>query len=119
MTASAFILEDEPIIALELESCLSDAGYEVVGTAGSVEAALEQLRDLRCDVAVLDLNLHGQRSDAVAAMLADRGTPFLFVSGYGREALPARFAAAPLVPKPIHERALLDAMQSLLSQSAD
>lgn len=116
MRAAAFILEDEPIIALELEHCLSDAGFDVVGTAGSVNAALGLLRDLRCDVAVLDVNLHGQRSDQVAAMLADRGVPFLFVSGYGRETLPARFASAPLVPKPIHEQEFLQAVRSLLDK---
>jgi len=115
MSKHVLIVEDEPMIALELEQILTDAGYVVSGVAGSVEGALALVSTTPCDVAVLDRNLRGQSVEPVAALLQEKRTPFLFVSGYGRETLSAQFNAAPLLSKPVDAVKLVDAVRQLLS----
>jgi DNA-binding response OmpR family regulator len=109
------VVEDEPIIALEIEDILRDAGFEIAGCAGSVDNALAVLRDGDCDVAVLDANLRGRTVEPVAAALHRRGRPFLFVSGYGRVYLPGGFPDAPHLSKPFGPRELITALRQLLS----
>src|SRR5262245_51211685 len=83
MKRSVLIVEDEPIVALEIESLLARAGFAIQGCAGSIEKALALVDDRHCDAAVLDANLRGRSVGPVAAALQRRGTPFLFVSGSG------------------------------------
>lgn len=101
------IVEDEPLIALELTGLVEDAGAVVVGAASDPAAALRLIADLAIDGAVLDGNLHGEPVDGVADALAAAGVPFLFVSGYGRDHLPAGHGDAPLVGKPFDAKQLL------------
>jgi DNA-binding response OmpR family regulator len=116
MSASVFILEDEPILALEIEDHLRSAGFQVAGVAGSVAQALRDLQTMRFDVGVLDANLRGESSGKVAAALVDLDTPFFCISGYGRDALPPDLADAPLLPKPFTRDQLVGAVRSLLSE---
>lgn len=77
------IVEDEYFVADDLANDLRHMGAEVIGPVGSVAEALELVKaHPQLDGAVLDINLHGQMSYPVAAMLAAAGTPFLFATGY-------------------------------------
>jgi DNA-binding response OmpR family regulator len=107
------VVEDEALVAMDLEWALLRAGFAVVGpaatvAAGTVLAAAEPLR-----AAVLDINIAGELAFPVADALAGRGIPFLFVTGYGPEILPARFRGRPLLRKPCSPRAVLTALNAL------
>jgi hypothetical protein len=62
---------------------------------------------------LVDANLGGDSIEGVTAALADRGTPFVLVSGYSRKSLPPQLARAPLIQKPFDPRAVIDAVQRL------
>ncbi len=112
--ATILVVEDEFLVAMELEAFLKDAGWNVAGPAGTLAAAVKLARSARCDGAVLDVNLGGDRVDEVAAILAGRGIPFVFVTGYGRENLPAAHRDNVLIAKPVNEQALVQAVRDLL-----
>lgn len=67
----------------------------------------------------MDANLAGTRVDELAQTLKARGIPFAFVSGYGREGLPAGFQEALLVSKPFNSRQLIGAVESLRERLAE
>src|SRR5690606_29265411 len=114
------IVEDEPLVALEISGILKDAGAEIIGPAGTVEQALAFIRsDTPLDGALLDGNLHGLPVDDIAAALTRRNIPFVFVSGYGRETLPRAFQQAPLLSKPFSETQLLQAAARLIVQAPE
>jgi PAS domain S-box-containing protein len=112
------VIEDEPLVAMDLESCLATAGCEVVGTAGTVREAKALCGEAQCDAALIDVNLAGYPVDELAATLTKRNIPFAFVTGYGREALPQGFRDALLVAKPFDEAALIATIELLIYQSA-
>jgi PAS domain S-box-containing protein len=112
------VIEDEPLVAMDLESCLTTAGCEIVGTAGTVREAKALCAEAQCDAALIDVNLAGRPVDELAAMLTKRNIPFAFVTGYGREALPQGFRDALMVAKPFDDGALVATVELLIYQSA-
>ncbi|WP_159348669.1 PAS domain S-box protein [Roseomonas harenae] len=79
------LVEDELLVAMETEEALRDLGCEVLGPAATIEEALRlaQSEAGRIDAAVLDVNLAGRPSFPVADLLAGRGVPVVFATGYG------------------------------------
>jgi two-component system, response regulator PdtaR len=114
---SVLVVEDEMIIALDVQMMLEDNGYQVLGPADSVEGALRLLDELRPDVAVLDGNLRGRPVIPVARRLRSLEIPFVLSSAYdiftfdGSEVL----AGAENVQKPVSENRLIAALQRALS----
>ena len=96
---TVLILEDEPIIAFALEDMLIEDGADVIAV-GSLQDGLANARDERFDFAILDINLHGEKSYPVAARLDELGVPFVFATGYGDAEHPPRFAKCPTITKP-------------------
>lgn len=94
------VVEDESLLALDLEATLEANGCSVVALAGTVEAALSALREGVFDAAILDLNLNGASAVPVADALADHGVPFVFLTGYDTAHLPERHCSIPLISKP-------------------
>lgn len=76
------VVEDEYLIAMELEAVLRDAGYQVMGPALDVDAALALLTTDRPDAAILDVNLAGRWVTPVAKALHEMSVPFILASGY-------------------------------------
>ena len=111
------VVEDEPLVALELGQVLNDAGAVVIGPAASAAHALALIGTEPVDAALLDGNLQGEMVDAIALALQTRGIPFLFVSGYGRDHLPAGFDAVPIVAKPFAAPALVAAAAALFADA--
>jgi len=107
------IIEDEPIIAMDVEEIISRAGYEIVGLAATVDSALSALASRTIDMVVLDAHLFGKPADRIADELVQRQIPFVVVSGASRETLPATVQNAPLVSKPLEEPLLIKAMAVL------
>lgn len=94
------VVEDEMVVALVIEDCLAELGCVVAGTCGTVAQALGAVRALGFDLAVLNINLHGERSCPVADALDARRIPFLFVSGYGDAAIVPGHASRKVCGKP-------------------
>ncbi|MEO8559870.1 MAG: PAS domain S-box protein, partial [Rhodospirillales bacterium] len=89
------VIEDEALVAMDIESVLSDANMIVVGIAGTVDKARRVMVEQQYDAVLLDGNLAGRPVDELAALLASRGVPFAFATGYGREGVPQAFRDRP------------------------
>lgn len=100
------IVEDEALMAMELNRLLTDAGALVVGPAGGVEEALGLIAARPIDRAVLDVNLGGRLVTPVAEALAERAIPFIYLTGYSDPGVDG----APILRKPLNPEALLYAL---------
>ncbi len=116
-SSRALIVEDEALIAMLIEDYLNDMGITDVTLASSLNDGLRQARSGRFDVAILDVNLNGERSDRIAASLRERGVPFAFSTGYGPAGLPEEFADVPVATKPVQFTELRDMVEDLLAGS--
>ncbi len=76
------VVEDEMLIACEMEAALEDLGCEVVGPFARIGDALEVLEDTKVDAAVLDVNVRGEMIFPVAERLKALGVPMVFCTGY-------------------------------------
>jgi CheY-like chemotaxis protein len=110
-----FVVEDEMIVAWLIEDMLAELGCTVVGPATRVDEALKMLEITAIDLAVVDVNLNGQRSYPVVDALADRGVPFAFSTGYHVDSLPVRYRGFPLLRKPFGRSKLSETLAALLS----
>lgn len=111
------VVEDDPVIAFELEDLLLKEGFAVLGPAPTVDAALGLIGRRRPDIALLDMGLRGKAATPVAMALKSRGVPFALASGnaelldsVGGEA----FAGVTNVGKPTAPRHLLRTLEALL-----
>lgn len=109
------IVEDEPLIGMVLTDYLGDAGCIAVGPAQNLDRALTLIREETFDAALVDGNLAGRSVDEIAVALTQRRTPFAFVTGYGREALPTGFQEALIVEKPFTADQVTGALERLLA----
>lgn len=107
------VVEDEMMIAMMLEDMLSDLGHSVIAIAGQLDSALSLASDTDADLVILDLDLGGEPSLPVAKILAERGVPFIFASGYGSQGLTAPFQDAVTLRKPYDLNDLSSALQRL------
>ncbi|WIJ24299.1 HWE histidine kinase domain-containing protein [Devosia sp. RR2S18] len=112
---SVMIVEDQVLIAMDLEMMLSEAGMSVV-TAASVRESLNKVQEHALDAAILDFNLGEESSLQVAEELQRRGVPFAFASGYGDHgALPETMSHVPMVAKPYEPAAILRTLAEVLA----
>jgi CheY-like chemotaxis protein len=101
------VVEDEPMLSLALQDTLADLGCVVAGAAARLEPALRLARELNFDIAVLDINLGGERVDPVAEAVAARRLPVVFLTGYGRAGVPPHVPGQ-VIEKP-YQPAILEA----------
>ena len=105
------VVEDNLLLAEVTKILLEDSGCQVVGPAGWLERGLELAQDEPLDGAILDINLHGEMSFAIAEVLCARGVPFLFVTGYeDRSIVPLAYRSAPRLDKPVADERLIEVM---------
>jgi PAS domain S-box-containing protein len=107
------VIEDEPLVAMEIETLLADAGCVLAGSAGNLADAKTLCAQASCDAALLDVNIRGRPVDEIARALTARNIPFAFVTGYGRDALPCGLQDAVILKKPFRGDDLLAALQLL------
>jgi response regulator RpfG family c-di-GMP phosphodiesterase len=112
-TWRVLILEDEPIIGLALEDMLQSLGVRCVLLADTLSAATAIVENETLHWAVLDVNIHGERSYAVADKLQAIGTPFIFATGYGDTQHPDQHINAITLIKPYS----LSDLKSVIEQS--
>lgn len=95
------IVEDSYLLLLPLEHMCETLGWQIVGPAIRLDQALEMARTETIDAALLDINLNGEMSWAVADVLNARGIPFAFSTGYDQtDMLPAHLVGTPILAKP-------------------
>ena len=110
------LVEDDPIIALDLRETLEAAGATVIGPAPDAASALTILHDRTFDPAVLDHLIVGGDSVPVANELARRGVHFLFLTSH-RGQLAQTFPDAPVIDKPSRPGELVAAIEALVKAS--
>ena len=110
MTALAglrvLVVEDNILIALDIEQTLQGLGCVVVGPVGKLDAALRMADEEALDAALLDVNIRGGHVYPVAERLRARGIPFALASGYGDWAIPEEFQNQRRLSKPFTTREL-------------
>lgn len=119
--ARILLVEDDPLIGLEFQNALADAGVEAVGPMSDVHHSLSAIMGEggHLDAAILDVNLRGESTLPLAQLLAERGVPYLFVSGYDLDtALPTELRQVPKLQKPVSGPQLLAAVRSLIGTAA-
>jgi CheY-like chemotaxis protein len=106
------LVEDQMLIAMDVEGMLNDRGYGTIITTSSADDALRLLRAQAPDLAILDVNLGSGTSIGIAQELRRRGIPFTFATGYGDGGMiPAELSDAPVVKKPYDIAAVLAALE--------
>jgi DNA-binding response OmpR family regulator len=102
------VVEDEALVAFELQLAFDDEGAEIVGPALSLMKALELVAHTEIDIAVLDVDLGGDSVYPVAELLLQRRVPFLFHTGHGSRAqLSALFPGTTTFLKPAMPETLI------------
>jgi CheY-like chemotaxis protein len=104
------VVEDETLVAMLVEDILNDLGHEVGAIASRMPDALEIARGGEFDLAIIDINLDGQPSYPVADILAERGVPFIFATGYGSKGLDPKYSNTPVLTKPFVDAELETAL---------
>jgi CheY-like chemotaxis protein len=116
-TLAIFLVEDEALIRMMIADMIDELGHQVVAEAGEVEQAVAIAQSNEMDLAILDVNIAQRPIDPVAMLLADRGFPFIFASGYGRKGIPEAFRNHVVLQKPFLVKALAQAISEALARS--
>jgi CheY-like chemotaxis protein len=108
------LVEDEALIALDMEDLLVEHGFRVVGVAHRVSRALEMIGETAFDAAVLDVSLGVETVWPAADALLARGKPFVLLTGFGKSLdVPQPHQGAPLLAKPVERAALVACLERL------
>lgn len=109
------VVEDEALIALDLEMAIEDAGADVIGPAMSLDEGLQLSETAEFDCAILDVDLHGREVFPLAHLLAERNVPFVFHTGHAERAdLEKDFPDRPVCRKPTAPNRLLGTLAQLI-----
>ena len=100
------VVEDEAMVAMLIEDMLEDLGCTVIGSIASLAKACDAAVTADMDVAMLDMNIAGQKVFPVAQILRERRIPFLFSSGYGEAGLPEEYLSSQVLSKPFSQESL-------------
>jgi PAS domain S-box-containing protein len=100
------LVEDEALVAMMIQECLGDFGYQVIGPISTATEAAARAKDGNFEAAVLDINLGDGAVYPIAEALTARGVPFVFVTGYDAESVDPRFRNVPVLQKPIERDVL-------------
>jgi DNA-binding response OmpR family regulator len=111
------VIEDEFLLAAHIGGLLEEDGFDVIGPVGTLAEAVKLAEDEELCGALLDVNIVGGRVDDVADILARRGVPFVFVTGYDRDHLPIHFREAFIVNKPFDDQDLLRRVRGFRDQA--
>ena len=117
--ARCLVLEDEFLIALDLQDILEAAGAAATCYADADEALRILREGARFDLAILDVRLGGatRTSYSVAAALTVQGTPFVFLTGMRRDAtIAAEYPRVPILEKPYQQAQVLDTIRGVLTK---
>jgi len=108
------VVEDEPLIALDLEQALSAAGA-AVNIANTVASALEAAEAPSVTAAIVDLRLHGHSVRDVVERLATRNLAFVFYTGQTETATAASWPSVPFLLKPLPAKEVVEMLARVVS----
>lgn len=113
---SVLVVEDEFMVAWDLESTLSAAGLKVLGPVSSVQSALDLIRQTRPDAAILDLNLRGELVTPVAQELHRLQVPFVLSTAYNhlKPSEEKALAGVENIGKPLPSARFLEVLAEML-----
>jgi two-component SAPR family response regulator len=100
------VVEDEALVGMLMKDLLAELDFAVIGPFANISDAAAGLLVDEVAAALLDVNLAGEPIYPFAARIAERGIPLIFVTDYIAEAIDERFAAVPVLQKPIEREAL-------------
>jgi PAS domain S-box-containing protein len=108
------LVEDEPLVSMMLADMLSAFGHKVDGPYNRFPDAMLAAKSNNLQAGILDVNLGGEKTYAVADILANRKIPFAFVTGYGPDTIVSQFSHAPVLQKPIEAAKLHALLQQIV-----
>lgn len=108
------LVEDEPLVSMMLADMLSAFGHKVDGPYSRFSDAILAAKSNNLQAGILDVNLGGEKTYAVADILANRKIPFAFVTGYGPDTILTEFSHAPVLQKPIEAAKLHALLQQIV-----
>jgi CheY-like chemotaxis protein len=111
---SIFLVEDETLIRMMIAGMIEELGHTVVAEAANIADAMRLAETADFEIAILDINVGGDRIEPVAEIIDGRHLPFIFASGYGAAGLPERFRNRPVLQKPFLVDRLEQAIQLAL-----
>ena len=100
------VVEDDFLIAMEVQDLLTELGAEVVGPFGRLTPAVDAATREQLHGAFLDVQLEGETIEEVAELLVARGVPVLLATGYEKAQLAPSLQHLPRVRKPYNEKEL-------------
>ena len=112
------VVEDEPLVRLMTEDILITIGCVIAAAASNLDEALSHIAAAEFDLAVLDINLAGIEVYPAAELLRGKGTPIIFVTGYGRRGVHNAWHEFPILQKPFSPRDLQQAIARIRRPSA-
>jgi DNA-binding NtrC family response regulator len=108
------VVEDEPLILLQLRQMLEELGWHVTHVASDIERAMELARSEQFDVGILDVNIRGRTSLPVAEILHERHVPIILATGYSTEMIAEEYPQITYLQKPYVRRDLANAITRAL-----
>lgn len=114
------LVEDEPLLAWELELAIASAGATVVGPASTLRSAfaLAEENGNGLAAAVIDYRLGQDEAAPLAAFLHEQGIPFIIHTGHGTTGN-APWRSAPVVRKPANPDRIVQILEALVSRQAE
>jgi CheY-like chemotaxis protein len=112
------IVEDESMVIMLMEDFLAELGCEIVAVASRLKEAHDKASRLTFDLAVLDVNLNGEQTFALARELLAAGRAIVFSTGYGAGTLPLELRHVPILQKPFQQEDLERALRAALALRA-
>ncbi|HYL74056.1 MAG TPA: PAS domain S-box protein [Bryobacteraceae bacterium] len=116
------IVEDQGIVATDIERCLEESGFEVTGIATSMEDAIREASDSRPDLVLMDIRIHGEADgiDAAERLRQDFGLPIIYLTAHDdRDTLARAKRTEPMafLLKPFKPAELTSAVEIALSRT--
>jgi CheY-like chemotaxis protein len=112
------VVEDEGLVALQLQLDLESWGYSVVGPGRNLDEGAALARTEKIDVALLDVRLGNQTSAAIADILLERRIPFVFATGYADSAiLPQHLRNVTKLSKPYAMDVIKQTVERLIGEA--
>ena len=113
------MVEDDYFVATEVRRTLERVGAHPIGPVATVDRARELVDDAHVRAAILDVNLRGLKVFEVADALRSNGVPFVFLTGYEPDMVPARFGDVPRFRKPCDGTTVVDGLSSFVGKSVN
>lgn len=111
------IIEDEAVLALELQRMLRDAGFRTIGPVSTLVDIQRMIGRGAIDCAVLDLEVDRRAPLPIADLLTYAEVPFVYLSNGSRATLPTQHRSRPVVVKPVSRAALLAAVEGAMAKA--